>query len=64
MTTLGTLGEWAELITKVGNALGLKGRFLVDFGFEQMESKARQLNATPPESQPTQRNSGEGDGDQ
>ena len=39
------MNEWVEEMTRIGNAAGLEGRFLVEFGFEQLEAKVRELKA-------------------
>lgn len=35
--------EWTEALTRIGNTLGLEGRFLVEFGFDQIEAKVSVL---------------------
>lgn len=36
-----SLNDWMAAFTRIGNALGLEGRFPVHFGYEQIEQRAR-----------------------
>jgi len=37
------VSEWVDEMTRIGNVLGLSGEFLKEFGFQQVEEKAREL---------------------
>lgn len=40
-----TISKWMVKGTEIGNALGLEGKFCVDFGFDQMLARAHELRA-------------------
>jgi hypothetical protein len=40
-----TMREWIGAFTRIGNALGLEGRFGVRFGYEQIEQRAHDARA-------------------
>ena len=35
--------EWKDDITQIGNKLGLDGKFLVEFGFDQIKAEADEM---------------------
>jgi|GEM_PF-5454637 len=41
-TENGSIRDFCAAFTRIGNALGLDGTFLVHFGYEQIETKAKE----------------------
>lgn len=41
----GLVTEVSERMTKIGNLLGLQGKFFEDFGFQQVEEKVQAMVA-------------------